>query len=138
MSFFSSSLKQIDATTVRLERRLSEIGAIVIKFGAGDAEKTPAISATGDSPSGMTFISSIFIKNAEIGNRRWASIGVDEWIQAGKWWLMKVGFHCSDPVSILLTDFFGSSLKWNSPADPHPTSLVSSKDTLISSRLPGF
>ncbi|KAL0631674.1 hypothetical protein Q9L58_009454, partial [Maublancomyces gigas] len=88
-SFGNSSLKQIDATTVRLERRLSEIGAIVIKFGAGDTQQTPAISATDDSPSGMTFIGSIFIKNAEIGNRRWASIGVDEWIQAGKWWLMK-------------------------------------------------
>jgi hypothetical protein len=27
---------------------------------------------------------------AEVNGRSWSSIGIDDWIQAGKWWLMKV------------------------------------------------
>ena len=30
------------------------------------------------------------MKHAEGGGRKWSAIGVDEWIEAGKWWLMKV------------------------------------------------
>lgn len=85
----SSSLQRIESTTIRLERRFSEIGAIVGKFGTHTTQDAAKISATGGA-SGMAFVSSIFMKNAEKGQRRWASIGVDEWIQAGKWWLMKV------------------------------------------------
>ena len=32
----------------------------------------------------------MLMKNAEVGNGKWLAIGVDEWIQAGRWWLMKV------------------------------------------------
>ena len=31
------------------------------------------------------------MKKAEEGGRKWSAIGVDDWIEAGKWWLMKVG-----------------------------------------------
>lgn len=36
-------------------------------------------------------LNAALMKTAEIGQRKWSSIGVDEWIQAGRWWLMKVG-----------------------------------------------
>lgn len=87
--YFSSSLQRIELTNVRLERRFSEIGAMIERFGTDNSQGPPTISATG---GGMALISSMFMRNAEIGQRRWGSIGVDEWIQAGKWWLMKVGF----------------------------------------------
>jgi len=35
-------------------------------------------------------LSAAFLRHAEIGNRPWASIGIDDWLQAGKWWLLKV------------------------------------------------
>lgn len=35
-------------------------------------------------------ISAAFLRSAETGNRPWASIGIDDWLQAGKWWLLKV------------------------------------------------
>lgn len=68
------------------------------KFGTDTTQPAPQISAGGGA-SGMSFVSTIFMKNAEIGQRRWASIGVDEWIQAGKWWLMKVSFSTKKTVS---------------------------------------
>lgn len=61
---------------------------MIEKFGTDTSQGPPTISATG---GGMALISSMFVRNAEIGQRRWGSIGADEWIQAGKWWLMKVG-----------------------------------------------
>jgi hypothetical protein len=35
-------------------------------------------------------LSAAFLKSAETDNRPWASIGIDDWLQAGKWWLLKV------------------------------------------------
>jgi hypothetical protein len=35
-------------------------------------------------------LSTTLMKNAEVF-QPWSTIGVDQWIQAGKWWLMKVG-----------------------------------------------
>ncbi|KAF5632436.1 uncharacterized protein FTJAE_7546 [Fusarium tjaetaba] len=35
-------------------------------------------------------LSAAFLRSAEIGNRPWASIAIDDWLQAGKWWLLKV------------------------------------------------
>ncbi|KAF5724525.1 oxidoreductase like [Fusarium mundagurra] len=34
-------------------------------------------------------LSAAFLRSAETGNRPWASIGIDDWLQAGKWWLLK-------------------------------------------------
>ena len=33
----------------------------------------------------------MLMKSAEISGP-WAAIGIDQWIQAGRWWLLKVGF----------------------------------------------
>lgn len=69
---------------MRLERRFSQIGEFIQK-----AEGTPIIS--GISGAFKTpLLSAELMKNAEVGLRRWSAIGVDEWIQAGRWWLLKV------------------------------------------------
>lgn len=68
---------------MRLERRFSQIGEFIQK-----AEGTPIIS--GISGAFKTpLLSAELMKNAEVGRRRWSAIGVDEWIQAGRWWLLK-------------------------------------------------
>jgi hypothetical protein len=35
-------------------------------------------------------LTNVFVQKAESDNRPWASIGIDSWLQAGQWWLMKV------------------------------------------------
>ncbi|KAF5694511.1 oxidoreductase like [Fusarium denticulatum] len=35
-------------------------------------------------------LSAAFLRSAEMGNRPWASIAIDDWLHAGKWWLLKV------------------------------------------------
>lgn len=75
----SSSLERLKSPNNRLERKLGEIEALVNSVG-GEVK-------TGNDQEGLSA--------AEIGNRKWSAIGVDEWIQAGKWWLMKVGRCCA-------------------------------------------
>lgn len=71
---------------MRLERKLTDIGNYLQKMGQNSAG-TPILST---QTFGTPFLTKALMKNAEIGQRRWASIGVDEWIQAGRWWLLKV------------------------------------------------
>lgn len=60
-------------------------------MGVQNSPEAPAISKVGNSEFGTPLLNAALMKNAEIGQRRWAAIGVDEWIQAGRWWLLKVG-----------------------------------------------
>lgn len=66
---------------MRLERRFSQIGEFIQK-----AEGSPVITGAFTTP----LLSAKLMMNAEIGRRKWSAIGVDEWIQAGRWWLLKV------------------------------------------------
>jgi hypothetical protein len=49
----------------------------------------PVLSVVEDEFIKMS-LSATLMKNAEIV-QPWGTIGVDRWIQAGKWWLLKVG-----------------------------------------------
>lgn len=69
---------------MRLETSFSQIGDLIHK-----AEGSPMISCIGGGFK-IPLLSAELMKYAEVGQRRWSSIGVDEWIQAGKWWLLKV------------------------------------------------
>lgn len=80
----SSSLQRIESSTMRLERRFSQIGEFIQKV-----EGTPIISGVNRAFK-TPLLSAELMKNAEVGRRRWSAIGVDEWIQAGRWWLLKV------------------------------------------------
>lgn len=88
----SSSLQRIEATNLRLQRRFSEIEAFIKKLG--DVDETPRLSAISvlvETPKiSLMQLNAALMKNAEVGQRKWSSIGVDEWIQAGRWWMMKV------------------------------------------------
>lgn len=81
-------------------------------------------------------MSAALMKNAEIGNRRWSSIGVDEWIQAGRWWLLKVTlplFPIARYVNLRL-----NSPKMLPPRDPNLTECFPSKAIPILSKPPGY
>lgn len=90
----SSSLQRIEETNVRLERRFSEIGDLIQKFGTASSSD-PTLSAVNIKTSKISLLhlNAALMKNAEVGQRKWSAIGVDEWIQAGRWWMMKVGFQ---------------------------------------------
>jgi hypothetical protein len=41
-------------------------------------------------PNTLMELKNVFLQNAESDNRPCASIGIDNWLQIGQWWLMKV------------------------------------------------
>lgn len=94
----SSSLQRTEATNVKLERMFTEIRDLIEKLsnssqtGSGTSSEQPTLSAldTKTSKIAILQLNAALMKTAEVGQRKWSSIGVDEWIQAGRWWLMKV------------------------------------------------
>ncbi|RPB07542.1 hypothetical protein P167DRAFT_495646 [Morchella conica CCBAS932] len=85
----NSSLQRIESSTQKLERRFSRIDELVQKFESQGSPEAPSISAVNDKALKKTLLSMKLMENAEVGKRRWSAIGVDEWIQAGRWWLLK-------------------------------------------------
>lgn len=100
----SSSLQRIESSNQRLERRFSRIDELVQKFESQRSPETPSISAVKDKALKKPLLSAKLMENAEVGKRRWSAIGVDEWIQAGRWWLLK--------VKLQLFYLVGSSEAW--------------------------
>ena len=89
-NYRSSSLQQLQSANQRLERRFSQIEALIGQGGADTSAGPPRISTVTRGLSNLSLLSDGLMKYAEEGGRRWSAIGVDEWIEAGKWWLMKV------------------------------------------------
>ena len=88
---FSSSLRQLQSASQKLERELSEIKSL-IEQGEGGASTGPSlISGAAGGSRRMSLLSAELMEQAEEGERKWSAIGLDDWIEAGKWWLMKVG-----------------------------------------------
>lgn len=86
----SSSLQRIESSNIRLERTFSQIKAFIQKDEGENPSGDPRVSSISGGAFKSPLMSAALMKNAEIGNRGWSSIGVDEWIQAGCWWLLKV------------------------------------------------
>ncbi|KAF8536972.1 hypothetical protein BDD12DRAFT_982467 [Trichophaea hybrida] len=84
----SSSLERIENATNKIERRLSDIKSFIQK-GEGNGIDAPKVSRSigDDEIFGLKF-SAVLMKSAEAPGR-WAAIGIDQWIPAGRWWLMK-------------------------------------------------
>jgi hypothetical protein len=74
----------------KLERRFSQIEGLIGQVGVSASPNSPEISAVPNTTSTMRLLSAALMDHAENGRRKWSAIGVDEWIEAGKWWLMKV------------------------------------------------
>ena len=89
-NYYSSSLQQLQSTSQRLERRFTQIETLIKEGGASTSTGPPQISTVARGLSDLSLLSDGLMKYAEEGGRKWSAIGVDEWIEAGKWWLMKV------------------------------------------------
>ncbi|KAF8542005.1 hypothetical protein BDD12DRAFT_730158 [Trichophaea hybrida] len=88
----NSSLERIENATHKIERRLSDIKTFIRKAEDHSLQnQTPRVTntITGDEIFDLKF-STALMKNAEVSGR-WAAIGIDQWIQAGRWWLLRVG-----------------------------------------------
>ena len=87
----SSSLQQLQMANKKLERELGEIKVLIERGGSSSSIDPPLVSGVTGGLRDMSLLSAELMKQAEQGGRKWSAIGVDDWIEAGKWWLMKVG-----------------------------------------------
>jgi hypothetical protein len=90
----SSSLARIESTTKVVEANIIEIKDYIQVSVAQQSEKftkVPVLSAKVDSGDAicLAIINAGLMKHAE-NFQPWSSIGIDRWIHAGWWWLLKV------------------------------------------------
>jgi hypothetical protein len=50
------------------------------KFEPDNSSVSPAISAVNDKTPKIAIINAALMKNAEVGQRKWSAIGINEWI----------------------------------------------------------
>ena len=95
---YSSSLQQLQLANQKLEGRFSQIEILIERggsSGAGASTDHTLISTAAGGLSNMRLLSDGLMKYAEEGGRKWSAISVDDWIEAGKRWLIKV---CQSPT----------------------------------------
>lgn len=79
----NSSLERIENIQKKTENALQDIKAAI----SGTTSTTPLLSGVnGVSQHRMT---RKLLENAEVDGRPWTSIGIRDWLQTGKWWLLK-------------------------------------------------
>jgi hypothetical protein len=85
----SSSLQRLESTTNSIDAGVQEIKSFLKRADTGMA-LPPVASApsTVDSSVRIGF-SERCMKAAEI-SQRWTAIGIEDWIRAGRWWLLRV------------------------------------------------
>ncbi|KAF8249029.1 ankyrin [Wilcoxina mikolae CBS 423.85] len=96
----NSSLQRLESTSQKIESGVNEIKDYLQRSGTGDLSSPPTVTASvGDNLSKISF-SQILMRNAEITSK-WTSIGIEDWIRAGRWWLLKsqMELHSSNAVS---------------------------------------
>ncbi|KAF8533127.1 hypothetical protein BDD12DRAFT_762762 [Trichophaea hybrida] len=87
-SVVNSSLQRLETTTTKIVTRVNEIKDYLRRSETGGL---PLPSVSGHPGLGDD---EIFKETFGI-SQNWASIGLHEWIGAGRWWLLKVSYHCS-------------------------------------------
>ncbi|KAF2818798.1 hypothetical protein CC86DRAFT_472655 [Ophiobolus disseminans] len=50
-------------------------------------------------------VANAFLAKAEVHGQLWSTVGINDWIQAGKWWLMKVMYHAGTITNIFSQDW---------------------------------
>lgn len=93
MKCTSSSLQRVESISLKVDGGVSEIKRMIRDHGRPVIRDPQAlvISVIEDDRVFAITLSATFMKNAEVG-RGWSAIGLDEWIAAGTWWLLKVSF----------------------------------------------
>lgn len=97
----SSSLQRLEETTRRIGDGVDEIKSFLYRADTGEL---PVVSA----PSGVDRVSRLrfsekCLEAAEISHR-WFMIGIQEWINVGRWWFLRVSQsqHASMPLLTLI------------------------------------
>lgn len=83
----NSSLQRIESSTDALESDVREIKSYITGQYVTGRSSIPSISAM-DSESAKSTLSASFMQHAEV-LQPWSTIGVDQWIESGRWWLMR-------------------------------------------------
>ncbi|EGU75518.1 hypothetical protein FOXB_13967 [Fusarium oxysporum f. sp. conglutinans Fo5176] len=83
----NSSLERIEKQQTKTDIKLDELRNLMI--GDRISRQSPLLNAPLDEED-RADLSAAFLRSAETDNRPWASIAIDDWLQAGKWWLLKV------------------------------------------------
>jgi len=83
----NSSLQRIESSTDALENDVREIKSYITGQYVTERSLIPSISAM-DSESEKLTLSASFMQNAEV-LQPWSTIGVDQWIESGRWWLIR-------------------------------------------------
>ncbi|SCN68613.1 uncharacterized protein FFB20_03142 [Fusarium fujikuroi] len=82
----NSSLERIEKQQSKTDMKLDELRNLMI--GDRSSRENPLLNGPLEEEV-RAELSAAFLRSAETGNRPWASIGIDDWLQAGKWWLLK-------------------------------------------------
>lgn len=83
----NSSLQRIESSTDALENDVREIKFYITGQHVTERSLIPSISAV-DNESEKLTLSASFMQNAEV-LQPWSTIGVDQWIESGRWWLIR-------------------------------------------------
>ncbi|KAF5713674.1 hypothetical protein FGLOB1_3892 [Fusarium globosum] len=79
-SFASSSLERIEKQQSNTDMKLDELRNLMI--GDRSSRENPLLNGPLEEEV-RAELSAAFLRSAETGNRPWASIGIDDWLQAG-------------------------------------------------------
>ncbi|KAH0558859.1 hypothetical protein GP486_004507 [Trichoglossum hirsutum] len=85
-----SSLKRIESSTKALETDVADIKNYIRASSrnlSSQSSGPPLVSVVDDEVFKIS-LSNTLMKNAEV-LQPWSAIGADQWIQAGRWWLLK-------------------------------------------------
>ncbi|TAQ88444.1 hypothetical protein B7494_g3230 [Chlorociboria aeruginascens] len=105
---FAKDLPKVDALRARLQYENGTINLLLVSAGNSSLERVETMDRKmnadiealtkmmtqlthqhlDDSSNFQSPLTEKFLEEAERGGRRWFSFGFDEWLQAGKWWLM--------------------------------------------------
>lgn len=84
----NSSLQRLEASSKALEHDVRAIKTLVSRHVAGDL---PILSHSSiDDEDFRLTLSAQFLESANKFDR-WTTIGIEQWIGCGNWWLVKVG-----------------------------------------------
>ena len=96
IEFCSSSLERVRSQNEKLLTSVEEIKGFI--YGPRHKSEVPMIGGQTDQQFQFELTRDMMAM-AELNGRPWSSIGIDNWIQAGKWWLMKVRFVLRTTIS---------------------------------------
>ncbi|KAK5991746.1 hypothetical protein PT974_07780 [Cladobotryum mycophilum] len=96
----NSSLERIEKQTAKTDEKLDELRRLYVYDRA--ARDQPLLKAPLDLNASIE-LTDMFLQKAELDGKPWASIGIDIWLQAARWWFIKV-FDYSNYAAINAND----------------------------------